>query len=59
MLRLHASHGAKTTKNQTPWYVLLDYFIIRPSFKNLKVRQNPARSAVGEQCVVVLTVDTL
>ncbi len=23
-LRLHASYGAKITKNQTPWYVLLD-----------------------------------
>ncbi len=25
-LRIPAIHSAKTTKNQTPWYVLLDYF---------------------------------
>ncbi len=36
-LRLHASYGAKITKNLTPLYVLLDYFITRPSFKNLNV----------------------
>ena len=36
-LRLHASYAAKVTKNQIPWYVLLDYFITRSSFKKLKV----------------------
>ncbi len=25
-LRILAIHGAKTTKNHTPWYILLDYF---------------------------------
>ncbi len=34
-LRIPAMHGAKTTRNQTPWSVLLDYFTTRPSFKNL------------------------
>ncbi len=34
-LRIPAIHGAKTTKNRPPWYVLLDYFTTRPSFKNL------------------------
>ncbi len=33
MLRLHASYGAKITKNQTPLYVLLHNFLTRPSFK--------------------------
>ncbi len=32
---LRVVHGAKTTKNQSPWYVLLDYFTTRPTFKNL------------------------
>ena len=35
LLRILAIQGAKTTKNQTPWYVLPDYFTTRPSFKNL------------------------
>ena len=37
LLRLHASYDAKITKNPTPWYVLLDYFITRSFFKNLNV----------------------
>ena len=36
-LRLHASYGAKITKIQTPWYILLDYFITRPYLKNSNV----------------------
>ncbi len=32
---VHAIHGAKTRRNQTPWYVLLDNFTTRPSFINL------------------------
>ena len=30
-------YGAKITKDQTPWYVLLDYFTTRPSFKNIQI----------------------
>ncbi len=34
-LRILAIHGAKPLKIIPPWYVLLDYFTTRPSFKNL------------------------
>ena len=34
-LTILAIHGAKTTKIRPPWYVLLDHFTTRPSFKNL------------------------
>ena len=36
-LRLIAIHGAKITKNQSPWYILLDYFTTGPSFKNVNI----------------------
>ncbi len=36
VLRIHAIHGAKTTKNQTPLYVLLDYFERRSDCKIIK-----------------------
>ncbi len=29
VLRILAIHGAKTTKNHTPWYVLLDYLVVK------------------------------
>ena len=36
-LRITCIQCAKTTKIQTPWYVLLDYFTTRPYLKKLNV----------------------
>ncbi len=30
-------HGAKTTKMRPRWYILLDYFTTKPSFKTLNI----------------------
>ena len=32
ILRIVDIHGAKNTKNQTPWYVLLDYFTVMHAY---------------------------
>ncbi len=48
-LRILAIHDAK---NIPPWYILLDYFTTRPSFKNLN---NQAKHVRGVWFLVILT----